>query len=66
VISEVLTGVQGDDGAMLEALEPFRPHRARAVALVMQALIVDAVPGFVRTKYRQPRVDPHRREPWKY
>jgi 3-methyladenine DNA glycosylase/8-oxoguanine DNA glycosylase len=66
VISELLTGEQGDDDAMLEALAPFRPHRARVVWLIMQAQIAGALPGAERTRYRLPRIDPHRREPWKY
>lgn len=66
VISEALTGEQGDDEAMLDALAPFRPHRARVVRLITQAQIADALPGFERTRYRLPRIDPHRREPWKY
>jgi 3-methyladenine DNA glycosylase/8-oxoguanine DNA glycosylase len=66
VISELLTGEQGDDDAMLEALAPFRPHRARVVWLIMQAQIAGALPGVERTRYRLPRIDPHRREPWKY
>jgi 3-methyladenine DNA glycosylase/8-oxoguanine DNA glycosylase len=47
------------DAAMLEVLEPFRPHRAR-VALVLER-------HSMRTeRARLPRVDPHRREPWRY
>jgi len=66
VVSGALSGEQGDDAAMLEALAPFRPHRARVVQLLMHALIKDALPGFDRLARRLPRVDPHRREPWKY
>jgi 3-methyladenine DNA glycosylase/8-oxoguanine DNA glycosylase len=66
VISEALTGEQGDDDAMLEALAPFRPHRARVVRLITQAQISGVLPGQERTRYRLPRIDPHRREPWKY
>ena len=66
VVSGALSGEQGDDAAMLEALAPFRPHRARVVQLLMHALIKDALPGFERLARRLPRVDPHRREPWKY
>jgi 3-methyladenine DNA glycosylase/8-oxoguanine DNA glycosylase len=47
----------GADRAMLEVLEPFRPHRARAALLLERA-------GTPRM--RLPRIDPHRREPWKY
>ena len=66
VISEALTGEQGDDAAMLEALAPFRPHRARVVRLIEQAQIAGGLPGQERTRYRLPRIDPHRREPWRY
>jgi 3-methyladenine DNA glycosylase/8-oxoguanine DNA glycosylase len=66
VISEALTGVQGDDDAMLDALAPFRPHRARVVLLVTQAQIAGALPGEERGRHRLPRIDPHRREPWRY
>ena len=48
------------DAAMLEVLEPFRPHRAR-VALLLER---DAPPG--ARPWRLPRIDPHRREPWRY
>jgi 3-methyladenine DNA glycosylase/8-oxoguanine DNA glycosylase len=66
VITEALTGVQGDDDAMLEALAPFRPHRARVAELIMQGQIKDVLPGFERMRRPLPRIDPHRREPWKY
>jgi 3-methyladenine DNA glycosylase/8-oxoguanine DNA glycosylase len=66
VISEALTGEQGDDDAMLEALAPFRPHRARVVALITAAQLGGALPGFGGRSRPLPRVDPHRREPWKY
>jgi 3-methyladenine DNA glycosylase/8-oxoguanine DNA glycosylase len=66
LITEVLTGVQGDDDAMLAALAPFRPHRARVVELIMQGQIADVLPGFERLRRPLPRIDPHRREPWKY
>jgi 3-methyladenine DNA glycosylase/8-oxoguanine DNA glycosylase len=47
------------DAAMLQVLEPFRPHRAR-VALLLER-------HATRTRKRPlPRVDPHRREPWRY
>jgi 3-methyladenine DNA glycosylase/8-oxoguanine DNA glycosylase len=46
----------GADHAMLEVLEPFRPHRARAALLLERS----------GTRMRLPRIDPHRREPWKY
>ena len=66
VITEALTGMQGDDDAMLDALAPFRPHRARVVELLMQGQIADALPGLDRMRRPLPRIDPHRREPWKY
>jgi 3-methyladenine DNA glycosylase/8-oxoguanine DNA glycosylase len=47
------------DDAMLEVLEPFRPHRARVAVLLERP-----VPG--ERRIRLPRVDPHRREPWRY
>jgi 3-methyladenine DNA glycosylase/8-oxoguanine DNA glycosylase len=47
------------DEAMLEVLEPFRPHRARVAVLLERP-----VPGARR--WPVPRVDPHRREPWRY
>jgi 3-methyladenine DNA glycosylase/8-oxoguanine DNA glycosylase len=65
VVTGALTGIEGDDDAMLAALEPFRPHRARVVVLLDRAQFarrgVSSVP-----RRRLPRVDPHRREPWKY
>lgn len=64
VISEALTGEQGDDDAMLEALAPFRPHRARVVTLITIAQVAAALPGFAPV--RLPRIDLHRREPWRY
>jgi len=66
LISEVLTGEQGDNAAMLDALAPFRPHRARVERLIMQALITDQLPGYERLRRPLPRIDPHRREPWNY
>jgi len=48
------------DAAMLDVLEPFRPHRAR-VALLLERY---ALPG--DRPWRPARVDPHRREPWRY
>ena len=65
LVTEALTGVQGDDEAMLRALEPFRPHRGRVVALVEAAVFGGRGLPSVR-KPRLPRVDPHRREPWRY
>jgi 3-methyladenine DNA glycosylase/8-oxoguanine DNA glycosylase len=46
------------DRVMLEALEPFRPHRARVV------LLLEGLPSSRRTR-PLPRVDRHRREPWR-
>lgn len=51
---------RGADAAMLEVLEPFRPHRAR-VALLLER---HRAPG--QGRWRPPRIDPHRREPWRY
>ena len=36
-VTWALTGVQGDDEALAELLEPYRPHRGRVVALVQMA-----------------------------
>jgi 3-methyladenine DNA glycosylase/8-oxoguanine DNA glycosylase len=57
VVTKALLGEERDDAAMLEALEPFRPHRARAARLLMHTQ--------ERTGPR-PKIDPHRREPWKF
>jgi 3-methyladenine DNA glycosylase/8-oxoguanine DNA glycosylase len=45
--------------AMLDVLEPFRPHRARVAVLLERPQ-----PGAKR--WPLPRIDPHRREPWRY
>ncbi len=47
------------DQVMLELLAPFRPHRARVAKLLAH---------FASTtmRARAPRVDAHRREPWKF
>lgn len=62
-VTEALTGEPGDDDAMLAALEPFRPHRARVVKLLERA-------SGPRRDDERPRriaqVDRHRREPWRY
>jgi 3-methyladenine DNA glycosylase/8-oxoguanine DNA glycosylase len=63
-VSEALTGVAGGDDEMLAALEPFRPHRARVVKLIERASGKRAFPS--GQPRRLPRVDPHRRQPWKY
>lgn len=47
------------DQRMLELLEPFRPHRAR-VAQVLERQ------GMTNRRFRLPKIDAHRREPWKY
>jgi len=51
------------DRAMIQALEPFRPHRAR-VALLFET--TEAIATKNGRPWRLPRVDPHRREPWRY
>jgi 3-methyladenine DNA glycosylase/8-oxoguanine DNA glycosylase len=66
LISEVLTGEQGGNEEMLAALAPFRPHRARVESLIMQALIANELPGYERQRRPLPRIDPHRREPWRF
>jgi 3-methyladenine DNA glycosylase/8-oxoguanine DNA glycosylase len=48
------------DAALLEVLEPFRPHRARA------CLLLERPSPSGEGRWRPPRVDPHRREPWRY
>ena len=48
------------DEAMLEVLAPFRPHRAR-VAILLERY---TAPG--ERPWRLPRIDPHRREPWRW
>lgn len=64
-VTRALTGEEGGDAEMLAALEPFRPHRARVVILLERAFVRGIGIGGSR-KWRPPRVDPHRREPWKY
>ena len=64
VVTMALTGEEdGDDASMLAALEPFRPHRARVVLVIEHSFVRGGVGG---RKWRAPRVDPHRRMPWKY
>lgn len=65
LVTEALTGVHGDDEEMLRALEPYRPNRARVVTLVESAVFGGRGLSSIR-KPRLPRVDPHRREPWRY
>lgn len=64
VVSGTLTGEEGGNAEMLEALEPFRPHRARAVMLIESSF----ARGTLRDgpKWRPPKVDAHRRMPWRY
>ncbi|MBS2014345.1 MAG: DNA-3-methyladenine glycosylase 2 family protein [Deltaproteobacteria bacterium] len=64
LVSLALTGEPGDDARMLELLEPFRPHRSRAAHLLMLGQMAEALPGVAPRPL--PRIDPHRREPWKY
>jgi 3-methyladenine DNA glycosylase/8-oxoguanine DNA glycosylase len=57
---------KGADAALLEVLEPFRPHRAR-VCLLLEGYALSAGRGLEgERRWRLPRVDPHRREPWRY
>ncbi|MBX3199709.1 MAG: hypothetical protein KF894_16355 [Labilithrix sp.] len=51
---------KGADAALLDVLEPFRPHRARV------ALLLERPPAVAGRRWRAPRVDPHRRAPWRY
>lgn len=64
VVTFALTGnPDGDDETMLAALEPFRPHRARVATLLERGSIGrDTGDGYPR---RRPRVDAHRRTPWR-
>jgi len=55
IVTEALTGEPGGDEAMLAALEPFRPDRARAVKLLRYVTV---------RRGPLPRVDAHRRMPW--
>lgn len=64
VVSLALTGERGDDARMIELLAPFRPHRARVAKLLMMGEVFESLPN-VRPR-PLPRIDPHRREPWKY
>ncbi len=63
VITMALTGEYGGDEALVEALEPFKPHRARVTQLIGLAHLLDhEVPGVPRKPL--PQIDPHRRRPW--
>jgi 3-methyladenine DNA glycosylase/8-oxoguanine DNA glycosylase len=64
-VSHALTGEEGDDDAMLAALEPFRPHRARVVKLIEEGVSSRRDPTSGRPR-RLPKVDKHRREPWAF
>lgn len=64
VATKALTGEVGGDDALLEALEPFRPHRARVVQLLDLALVRDHGLPNVAPRPR-PRIDPHRRWPFR-
>lgn len=57
IITQALLGEAGGDAEMLAALEPFRPHRARAAKLLVRTAVRDGP---------RPKVDRHRREPWRY
>jgi 3-methyladenine DNA glycosylase/8-oxoguanine DNA glycosylase len=65
-VTAALTGEPGDDAAMLEALEPFRPHRARVVKLLERASGPRRDDAQSTRPRRVPKVDRHRREPWRY
>lgn len=64
LVSGMLTGEEGGNEEMLEALEPFRPHRARVVMLLERSFVRGTLRGGPR--WRPPKVDAHRRMPWKY
>ncbi len=57
IVTTALLGEEGGDDEMIAALAPFRPHRARVVMLIESNLT---------GPFRPPRVDAHRREPWRY
>ncbi|MGZ3420166.1 MAG: DNA-3-methyladenine glycosylase family protein [Polyangiales bacterium] len=64
VATMALTGKAGGDPEMLAALEPYRPHRQRVIQLLELASLMDhEIPGVPRRPL--PRIDPHRRTPWK-
>lgn len=64
VTTMALTGRAGGDAEMLACLEPFRPHRARVHRLLeLAARRGDGIPGVPPRPL--PRVDPHRRHPWR-
>jgi 3-methyladenine DNA glycosylase/8-oxoguanine DNA glycosylase len=64
VTTMALTGKRGGDDEMIACLEPFRPHRARVHRLLEIASFHGGLPGV--PPYRLPRIDPHRRFPWRY
>jgi 3-methyladenine DNA glycosylase/8-oxoguanine DNA glycosylase len=64
LVSGMLTGEEGGNAEMLDALEPFRPHRARAVLLIENSFASGTLRGGPR--WCPPKVDAHRRMPWKY
>jgi 3-methyladenine DNA glycosylase/8-oxoguanine DNA glycosylase len=64
VTTMALTGKRGGDDEMVACLEPFRPHRARVYRLLEIAQFHGALPQV--PAYRAPRVDPHRRFPWRH
>lgn len=64
LVSLALTGERGDDARMLDLLEPFRPHRGRAAHLITMGQVYEQLPNVEPRPL--PRIDPHRREPWKY
>jgi 3-methyladenine DNA glycosylase/8-oxoguanine DNA glycosylase len=64
VTTMALTGQRGGDDEMVACLEPFRPHRARVHRLLELASFHGALPEV--PPQRRPRIDPHRRFPWRY
>ena len=60
-----LTGKAGGDDEMVEALAPYRPHRARVKRLLELAMVLEhEIPGVPRKPPN--RIDPHRRFPHRY
>lgn len=59
LVTGALGGEEAGDEEMVRLLEPFRPHRTRVVILIERG-------HQAAGRYRVPRVDAHRREPWKF
>ena len=65
VTTMALTGKAGGDDEMLACLAPFSPHRARVTRLFeLGQVLIGNLPGVPRRPL--PKIDPHRRHPWKF